>query len=90
MRRIFCFVSVVLLVSLMFAVGASAGSALERITKKGELAVGTSGTQPPMSATNKKGELMGMDVDLSRAMANAMGVKLRFVRMPFAELLPGL
>jgi ABC-type amino acid transport substrate-binding protein len=48
----------------MVATGASAGSALDRIMKKGELAVGTSGTQPPMSATNKKGELMGMGVDL--------------------------
>lgn len=90
MRKLVCLVSLFLVVSLLFAVGASAGSALERIMKKGELAVGTSGTQPPMSATNKKGELIGMDVDLSRAMADAMGVKLRFAQMPFAELLPAL
>ncbi len=89
MKKTLFFVSVLLL-SLVVAVNASAGSALERIIKKGELAVGTSGTQPPMSATNKKGELMGMDVDLSKAMADAMGVKLRFVQMPFAELLPAL
>jgi len=90
MRKIFFFGSVLFLLSLMVAAGASAGSALERITKKGELAVGTSGTQPPMSATNKKGELIGMDVDMSRAMADALGVKLKFVQMPFAELLPAL
>lgn len=90
MKKALVFVSVLLVVSLLFAVNASAGSAMERIVKKGELAVGTSGTQPPMSATNKKGELMGMDVDLSRAMADAMGVKLKFVQMPFAELLPAL
>jgi len=90
MKRIFFLLSLLLVVSLIFAVGASAGSALERILKKGELAVGTSGTQPPMSATNKKGELMGMDVDLSRAMADALGVKLKFVPIPFAELLPAL
>jgi len=90
MRKLVCLVSLILMVSLVFATGASAGSALDRIIKKGELAVGTSGTQPPMSATNKKGELMGMDVDLSKAMADAMGVKLRFVQMPFAELLPAL
>jgi polar amino acid transport system substrate-binding protein len=74
----------------MVATGASAGSALDRIVKKGELAVGTSGTQPPMSAVNKKGELMGMDIDLSKAMAEAMGVKVKFVPMPFAEILPAL
>ena len=90
MKKIFFFVSVLFLLSLMVAAGASAGSALDRIIKKGELAVGTSGTQPPMSATNKKGELIGMDVDISRAMANAMGVKLKFVPIPFAELLPAL
>jgi polar amino acid transport system substrate-binding protein len=90
MKKMFFFVSVLFLSSLMVATGASAGSALDRIVKKGELAVGTSGTQPPMSATNKKGELMGMDVELSKAMAEAMGVKLRFVQMPFAELLPAL
>lgn len=90
MRKIFFFVSVVFLLSLMVSTGASAGSSMERIIKKGEVAVGTSGTQPPMSATNKKGELIGMDVDLSRAMADAMGVKLKFVPVPFAELLPAL
>jgi polar amino acid transport system substrate-binding protein len=90
MRKLVCLVSLFLMVSLLFAVNASAGSAMERILKKGEVAIGTSGTQPPMSAVNKKGELMGMDVDISRAIADAMGVKLKFAQMPFAELLPAL
>ena len=90
MRKGFIFVTLLVALSLVFAVDASAGSAMERIVKKGELVVGTSGTQPPMSATNKKGELMGMDVDMSRAMADALGVKLKFAQMPFAELLPAL
>lgn len=90
MKKAFFFVSLFLALSLVFSAGVSAGSALQRIMKKGELAVGTTGTQPPMSATSKKGELMGMDIDISRAMADAMGVKLRFVTMPFAELLPAL
>lgn len=90
MKKLICLVSLFLMVSLLVSGSALAGSTLERIVKKGELAVGTSGTQPPMSATNKKGELIGMDVDLSRAMADEMGVKLKFVPMPFAELLPAL
>lgn len=90
MRKMFLFVSALCLLSLMVAAGASAGSALDRIMKNGELVVGTSGTQPPMSATNKKGELMGMDVDMAKAMADAMSVKLKFAQMPFAELLPAL
>ena len=76
--------------SLMFAVVASAGPAMESIIKKGELVVGTSGTQPPMTATTKKGEIIGLDADIARAMADAMGVKVKFVTMPFAKLLPAL
>jgi polar amino acid transport system substrate-binding protein len=90
MKKTFCFISICFVLSLILAGGASAGSSMERIMKKGEVAVGTSGTQPPMSATNKKGELIGMDVDITRAMADALGVKLKFVQMPFAELLPAL
>lgn len=90
MKKTFIFVSLLVALSLVLTVNASAGSTIERILKKGELVVGTSGTQPPMSAVNKKGALMGMDVDLSKAMADAMGVKLKFAQMPFAELLPAL
>ena len=90
MKKSLFFISLSLLLSVAFAVDASAGPALDRIMKKGELAVGTSGTQPPMSVVNKKGELMGMDIDISRAMADALAVKLKFVTMPFAELLPAL
>jgi polar amino acid transport system substrate-binding protein len=90
MKKALVIVSVFLVLSLVFAAGALAGSTLQGILQKGALAVGTSGTQPPLSATNKKGELMGMDIDISRAVAEAMGVKLRFVTMPFAELLPAL
>jgi polar amino acid transport system substrate-binding protein len=90
MKKTFFFVSLLVALSLTLAVDASAGSVMERIVNKGELVVGTSGTQPPMSATNKKGELMGMDIDMSKAMADAMGVKLKFAQMPFAELLPAL
>jgi polar amino acid transport system substrate-binding protein len=79
-----------LILSLIFAVNASAGQSLERILKKGELVVGTSGSQPPMTAVTKKGEIIGLDADISRAIAAAMGVKLKFALKPFAELLPAL
>jgi polar amino acid transport system substrate-binding protein len=90
MKKTFIFVSLLVALSVVLAANASAGSAMERILKKGELVAGTSGTQPPMSAVNKKGELMGLDIDISKAMADAMGVKLKFAQMPFAELLPAL
>jgi polar amino acid transport system substrate-binding protein len=60
---------------------------IDRIVKSGELRVGTSGTQPPLSATAKDGSLMGFDIEIANAMAKAMGVKLTLVPMDFADLL---
>lgn len=90
MKKTYVFIALLSALSLMFAVAASAGPAMDRILKKGELVVGTSGAQPPMTATTKKGEIIGLDADISRAMADAMGVKVKFVAMPFAKLLPAL
>lgn len=63
---------------------------LERILTRGELLVGTTGSQPPLNATTKTGEIIGLDADLAEAMAEAMGVKLKLVPMPFADLLSSL
>ena len=90
MKKTFVFVALLSALFLMFAVVASAGSTMDSIMKKGELVIGTSGAQPPMTATTKKGEIIGLDADISRAMADAMGVKVKFVSMPFAKLLPTL
>lgn len=75
---------------LFFAGAADAGPVIDRIKKKGELVVGTSGNQPPLSATTKDGKIIGLEIDISTRMASAMGVKLRMVGMPFAQLLPAL
>jgi len=90
MKKTLFSVAILSVLSLLFAMSVSAGPALDRIIKKGELMVGTSGAQPPMTATTKKGEIIGLDADISRAMAEAMGVKIKFVSMPFAKLLPAL
>jgi polar amino acid transport system substrate-binding protein len=63
---------------------------LDRILQRGELVVGTSGEQPPLTVKTKEGKIIGLDADLARYMANAMGVGLRFEVMPFPELLPAL
>ena len=63
---------------------------LDRIVQRGELVVGTSGEQPPLTVKTKEGKIIGLDADLARYMANAMGVGLRFEVMPFPELLPAL
>jgi polar amino acid transport system substrate-binding protein len=63
---------------------------LERILQKGELVVGTAASMPPLNMTTKDGEIIGLEADLAKYAAGAMGVKLRFAAMPFSELIPAL
>ncbi len=83
--------SIILLAGLLiFTVTASAGSILDNIRKKGELRIGTTGQQPPMTVTTKSGEIVGLDADIAKTMAAAMGVRVKFVVTPFNDLLPAL
>ncbi len=88
-KSVFILIVATLLVFSFTAV-APAGTILDRILKKGELIVGTTGTQPPLNATNKAGEVIGYDADIAKLIALSMGVKLKYSKMPFAELLPAL
>lgn len=63
---------------------------LERVEKTRTLRVGMSGTQPPFNMKSKSGELIGMDVDIARLLANSMRVELEIVEKPFVDLLPAL
>jgi len=69
---------------------AAAGKGIDRILKKGELVVGITGAQPPLNATTKDGKIIGFDADIATAIATNMGVKEKFSKMSFAELLPAL
>jgi polar amino acid transport system substrate-binding protein len=69
---------------------ALAGDTLQRVVDFKVLKVGMSGNQPPMSMTNREGGMMGFDVDLAKALADAMKVKLEIVPMPFGELMNAL
>ena len=69
---------------------ALAGDTLQRVVDFKVLKVGMSGNQPPMSMTNREGGMMGFDVDLAKALADAMKVKLEIVPMPFGELMKAL
>ena len=50
---------------------ALAGDTLSRVVDFRVLKVGMSGSQPPMNTVNRDGGMMGMDVDLARALASA-------------------
>ena len=90
MKRTCCIWMVVVLLVMGTASIVSAGPVMDRILKKGELVVGTTASQPPLNATSKSGQVIGFDADLARSMAERMGVKIKFVTLPFADLLPAL
>ena len=75
---------------IFYCLPAAGQKVLASIVKNGELRVGTSGNQPPYSMTTKTGELMGFEIDLAKALATNMGVKLKLVEMPFSELMDAL
>lgn len=85
-----------LLTAVLFTLGAGVNLAqadartLERVIEAETLVVGMSGNQPPLNMINRDGNLMGMDVDLARALANAMQVSLKIETMPFGDLMEAL
>jgi polar amino acid transport system substrate-binding protein len=90
MKKAVLIMTLVFLLSFSVAATVSAGTTLDSILQKGELVVGTTGSQPPLNATTKTGEIIGLDADLARGIAENMGVKVKFAAMPFPELLPAL
>lgn len=62
---------------LLMCSGAQAGE-IERIQAKGEIVVSLNRGTPPF-CMEAKGEITGLDVGLSRLIADALGVKLRFI-----------
>lgn len=70
--------------------GTMSPSNLDRIAESGVLRVGTAANMPPLNMLDKSDTPMGLDVDLARYMAGAMGVELKLVVKPFPDLLPAL
>lgn len=68
----------------------SASPVLDRVLESGTLRVGMAGDTPPMNATNRSGALIGLEVDLAANLAEGMGVRAVFVKLPFGDLLGAL
>ncbi len=100
LRPIALFSSFLLAALLLAGLGCAGGGAekpaaspspgLERIARTGRVRIGTTGEQPPLSMTSRSGELLGLDIALSRVLARSMGVEAEFVKLPFGELLDAL
>ncbi len=65
-------------------------STLEAILKKGELRVGFESGYMPFEITDKKGNFVGFDIDMAKAMAKAMGVKFVPVNTAWDGIIPAL
>ena len=56
---------------------AFAGATLDRVTQKGELTGVLMESYPPFSFLNEQNQLDGFDVDVAKAVAQRLGVKLK-------------
>jgi ABC-type amino acid transport substrate-binding protein len=83
-------VAACLLATIFLAPAAFAGETLDRVLETGTLTVGTSADQPPLTALNRQGNFMGLDIDLARALASAMRVELEIKQVPFGDLMEAL
>ncbi len=73
------------------AAAQSGSTHLQEIIQKGELVLGTSGNMTPMTRSIDDGkDAVGFDIDLARAMAETMGVKLVVKVIAFEKLIPAL
>ncbi|RQR46742.1 MULTISPECIES: transporter substrate-binding domain-containing protein [unclassified Burkholderia] len=81
-----------LLVALTLAAGsvaAHADSMLDRVKQRGELVVGTEMQFAPFDFL-ENGQQAGFNKDLFAAVGQIVGVKVRFVDLPWESVLPGL
>ena len=65
-------------------------STLEQILKSGELRVGFEAGYMPFEMTDKKGRFVGLDIDMAKEMAKAMGVKFVPVNTAWDGIIPAL
>jgi polar amino acid transport system substrate-binding protein len=65
-------------------------STLEEIKARGKIIIGTDATYPPMEFHDEKGEIVGFDIDLGRAIARELGVEAEFVDTAWDGIFPAL
>ena len=70
--------------------GAASGSLIERINNKGTITVGTEGTYAPFTYHDKDGKLTGYDVEVTRAIADKLGIKVEFKETRWDSMMAGL
>ncbi len=74
----------------LIAVATAQAGAIDDAVKRGTLRVGMDPTYMPFEMTNKRGEIIGFEVDILKAMAKSMGVKLEMVSTAYDGIIPAL
>ncbi len=67
----------------------AAESVIEQIVNRGTIRVGMD-IFVPWAMKNKKGELIGLEIDVARKLAKDMGVKVQFVPTKWSGIIPAL
>ena len=60
---------------------------LRKIKTQGKIVIGTSATYPPMESINKKGNFIGIDIEIAKEIATHLGVKAEFKNIHWDELI---
>jgi polar amino acid transport system substrate-binding protein len=89
-RRLMTLLGIIPALFISMAATADYSPVMEKFLKTGELRVGMSGNQPPLNTHSRDGGLIGLEVELAKQLASAMGVEVKFVEKPFGDLLAAL
>lgn len=74
----------------MSMTGTASADAIDDIIARGELIVAAQTQGPPVSFVNKNGERVGFVVDIVKAIADDMGVKLKIIDYDWKGLIPAV
>ena len=92
------FTALAIVAAVTFCMGTAFGadielakkSTLEEIVQRGELRVGFEAGYLPFEMADKNGNFVGFDIDMAKAMADAMGVKFVPVNTAWDGIIPAL
>ena len=77
-------------IAALVAANAAQAGAIDDAVQRGTLKVGMDPTYMPFEMTDKRGEIIGFEVDILKAMAKSMGVKLELVSTGYDGIIPAL
>lgn len=89
MKNLFVWVLVFSFV-FVFLGGIILASTLDDVKARGKIIIGTDATYPPMEFHDEKGEIVGFDIDLGRAIAKELGVEAEFIDTAWDGIFPAL